>query len=374
MGLIQCPGCKGDVSDKAIACPKCGYSIKDYVQKENCITDNNIKEPHDFQKHVRIPKKIIAAIVGAVIVCIALVIVFVNSKGNDLNVKDITINQWKLVKSDAGETYEGELKSENKSPFIAVVGKYEEEDSLPALVYMENGSGTISVYESESEDPSLKYHPIGYMKGKTLKGTDISEFNYELSDYIDLDLVETTYCNLEMEIILNKKYTGLLMADIKNEDTNEDRINISIPIIDGKRYQHFVEEVEYKTRGANIKIIPKMFCESGKLMESEYETVRELSLDKDETENAISFHGDLGIRFKNISDGIVLYSETLLSGGDGTDIDKPQYARALSKDNICDIGIYNSSKKEKFIAEPAFDIEIKGYVPITFIKSNGGKI
>ena len=29
MGMIQCPECDGHISDKALSCPKCGYTGKD---------------------------------------------------------------------------------------------------------------------------------------------------------------------------------------------------------------------------------------------------------------------------------------------------------------------------------------------------------
>ena len=34
MALIKCPECKGDVSDKASACPTCGYPIKKRMSDE----------------------------------------------------------------------------------------------------------------------------------------------------------------------------------------------------------------------------------------------------------------------------------------------------------------------------------------------------
>lgn len=39
MALIKCPGCSKDISDKAIACPSCGYEMEKADQKESikCI-------------------------------------------------------------------------------------------------------------------------------------------------------------------------------------------------------------------------------------------------------------------------------------------------------------------------------------------------
>ena len=41
MGLIKCPECQHDVSDKAAACPKCGYPIAAYTQSAQPQTESN---------------------------------------------------------------------------------------------------------------------------------------------------------------------------------------------------------------------------------------------------------------------------------------------------------------------------------------------
>lgn len=41
MGLIRCPECGYEVSDKAVACVKCGFPLAEYVRKreKTCIVD-----------------------------------------------------------------------------------------------------------------------------------------------------------------------------------------------------------------------------------------------------------------------------------------------------------------------------------------------
>lgn len=49
MALIECPGCKGDVSDTAYNCPKCGYSISQLINCPECekkISKKNPECPH----------------------------------------------------------------------------------------------------------------------------------------------------------------------------------------------------------------------------------------------------------------------------------------------------------------------------------------
>ena len=35
MSLINCPECQHTVSDKAAACPNCGFGVKDYIEEQN---------------------------------------------------------------------------------------------------------------------------------------------------------------------------------------------------------------------------------------------------------------------------------------------------------------------------------------------------
>ena len=44
MAMIKCPECNADISDKAEACPKCGYELKKAENKETTGTDTEKKE------------------------------------------------------------------------------------------------------------------------------------------------------------------------------------------------------------------------------------------------------------------------------------------------------------------------------------------
>ncbi len=72
MALITCPECKKEISDKAKACPSCGYELQ-AVGKQLC-PDCNI-EPVPIKK-----KKSVSAggILGALIFIIAIPVLFVN--------------------------------------------------------------------------------------------------------------------------------------------------------------------------------------------------------------------------------------------------------------------------------------------------------
>ena len=55
MALIKCPECEGQVSDKAYACPHCGYPIKDMIKKHATLMTEYKPEymvVREMRKHV----------------------------------------------------------------------------------------------------------------------------------------------------------------------------------------------------------------------------------------------------------------------------------------------------------------------------------
>lgn len=64
MALIKCPECQAEISDKAISCPKCGYSA---VGREN-VTVESVKLPKKRFLHIGIVIGIIIFLIG--IMCI----------------------------------------------------------------------------------------------------------------------------------------------------------------------------------------------------------------------------------------------------------------------------------------------------------------
>lgn len=51
MALVQCPECGRDnVSDTAIACPECGFNVKQYVEEVNTAIEQHKKDEEEYQK------------------------------------------------------------------------------------------------------------------------------------------------------------------------------------------------------------------------------------------------------------------------------------------------------------------------------------
>ena len=94
MALIKCSECGQDVSDKASACPNCGYPIQ---RKQNM---QMVPEPQKHKKNN--PWKIIlAVIISLVIICFIPILVSKNTKGGTTHLSDLTFE----VDESTGRTY-----------------------------------------------------------------------------------------------------------------------------------------------------------------------------------------------------------------------------------------------------------------------------
>lgn len=83
MGLIICPECKNEVSDRAEACPKCGYPIAKRAQPETAQADapqNNAANGSEAKKKFdinKLPLKKLCIIIGAILlVCIIAAVAY----------------------------------------------------------------------------------------------------------------------------------------------------------------------------------------------------------------------------------------------------------------------------------------------------------
>lgn len=75
MALIRCPECNREISDKATACPGCGYPLKDNT-REISKKEQLLKEAEEKDK--QFIKK--AAVVMTVGVIIMLALIFILSR------------------------------------------------------------------------------------------------------------------------------------------------------------------------------------------------------------------------------------------------------------------------------------------------------
>lgn len=373
MALIKCPECGHLASDKAVKCPKCGYPIQEYLNgniekaqiqptydaSTNAAPPANIQPAPDQKKN-----KIMIAVVVACVVILAVLGTFLVSQlfAAKLTVENITIDKWRLTDSTEYEDYyEGTVTSDQKSPFIAVIGEYQDKKSSPRLVYREDGIGVLKTYEETNEDPSIKYRAIGYMSGKSINLSDI-KVKYTDSDYYDWSYSDYTSCDVLIDLEMNNTKTGLLVFDIINETTNETEKNIITVVVNGKAFYTYFAKLPYKARGIDVSIVPKLFCESASVARDDYVITEPYTAEKEETSYSNSYWGEETLTFTDYANGFILYTKELKEGGSPKNKNVIKNSRAFLCDEECILTTYDYVNEDETILMPKYEFNIIGYI------------
>lgn len=378
MALIKCPECEQSISDKASKCPKCGYLIQEYLSSkaEETQTENvndtsvNAENSADIQQaptQKKSKKKLVVALLAVCVVVVAAVAVIFGSSlfAPKLVVEDITISKWRLTdSSDYGDYYEGTITSEQKNPFIAVIGQYEDEESTPEFVYVEDGKGVIETYEDTDEDPSIKYRPIGYLGGTSVDISDI-KVKYKDSDYYDWSYSDSTSCDVLISVDMNNSKNGLLVFDVINETNNETERNMIAVVINGKAEYSYDAELPYKARGIDVSIVPKLFCESNAITQEDYVVEKAYTAEKNEGKYYTSYSGEETLAFADYADGFVLYTRELKEGGNKENRNVVRNLRVFLRDGECTLTTYDSVGEDETILMPKYEFDIIGYITWT---------
>ena len=368
MALIQCPECGQSVSDKAPRCPKCGYSIQEYLKEKEeadktpspdgaVLPENSRKTPQGPSKKNRKTLIFAAAACAAVIIAGVLLI----AGKNTVSVDDISISKWRLT--DAGnysDSYEGTVTAEQKKPFIAVIGQYDEEEQIPKFVYMENGEGTLETYEDSEDDPSIKYRAIGYLTGKAVRESDV-KIKYTDKNYSDSSYSESSSCSVTIDMEMNKTKTGLLLFDIVNETNKETERNLIATVVDGKTEYNYYASLPYKARGIDLSIVPKFFVESKAIKSEDYRVEKAYSVEKDE-DYWTSYSGEETFAFPDFSDGLLLYTKELTDGGNKENRNVLKYLSAFIHAEECTLHTYDYADTDQKILTPQYEFALVGYL------------
>lgn len=392
MALVKCPECGKEISDKAkrcIHCGKvfaedkpqiklcadcgkenpidaaecihCGYPFKDGIEKKNSFEmEEELNTPNSkakSNKKIKIICITILAIIFISIVCAALF-----RLNNSLSINEINISKWKLTdKGDYFDDYEGIVNSDESNSFIAVLGYYEEKesDNIPLFVYMKNGKGVIQLTElaENGDDPSIKYTAIGYMNGRIIKKSDISNIEYNESDYNDWS--DDTSCTVDIDIEMKRKMNGMLFMELKNDLTKDIERNVAVTIIDGKgEYSYYLSELPFKSRGVEVTAIPKFFCNATDIKENDFTIEKPFSVEKELS----SFSGKEELSFDGYDDGMIIYSEELQDGGKKEERGEVKNKVAYLKNNRCTLKTYTSDYSDDKILTPTYHFKIAAYL------------
>lgn len=366
MALIQCPECGQTISDKAEKCPKCSYPIATAEKNVNA-------EPEQITTEQTIPitenKKKKNTILSVCITAAAIVFVvgayfLVGLLGN-VTVNEIKLAKWKVTDTTSyGDYFEATVTSEQKKPFVAVIGSYDDEKAFPKLAFLQGGEGKLEIYSSDGDDPSIIFHPIGYYQTKEIKSSDLS-IKYKDSDYHDVSFGydEFTSCRVDIDINVNGNRNGLLLVDIENVTNNETDCSLLVPVINGEGKYTYLASLPYKSRGIDISISPVCFVKSKPITENDYTVDKAFSVKKEEGSYNDYYDGEGVWRFADFSDGIILYTMELTDGGDRAERGEVNYRKAFLHNHEITITSYDSANDG--VLMPKYDINLISYMPWT---------
>lgn len=362
MALIQCPQCGQTISDKAEKCPRCGYPI---VPVEKGIKDES--EVYALEKPVEKNKgrKRILLVVCIAVLAIAIGVGVFFTKGlhGAVTVADMKISKWKVTDTTSyGYYYEATITSEQKKPFVAVIGSYDDEDQFPQFAFVNNGEGRLEIYASDDDDPSIEYHPIGYYQAEEIKSSELS-VRYKDRDYYDSSYSESTWCYVDIEVKMNGNRNGFMLVDVENISNGETDHSLCIPVVNGEAKYAYYAELPYKSRGIEITVSPVCFVKGKPLTETDYSVDKVFSVKKEEGKYFSSYNGEGVWTFADFDDGLILYSMELTDGGDKADRGVVNNQMAFLHDHEITITSYNSATDGALM--PKYDIKLIGYLPWT---------
>lgn len=385
MALIKCPECGQMISDKAEKCPKCGYQMQDSLDTaEEAVTQGAAAEVEEAKEipaaeekqksrfslktvltsvaGAKKSKKKTAIIIAGIVLVMFAVLYAVGSANSTLKVNEISINKWRLTDSRwYSDYYEGSVTSDQKKPFVAVIAQYDDEDSRPELVYVENGEGIFSTLESTSSDPSVKYRAIGYLSGTRVDSKGMT-IKYKDRDYTDYSSQEESDCYVDIEMDMRNNKTGLLLFDVVNKTNGDRDSNLVAVVVKGKTQYSYYAELPYKSRGIEITIEPKLFCESSSVKQDDYTVEKNYSAEKEEGKYNTYYSGEMEIAFSDKQDGFALYTRELLEGGNKKNRNDVKNMYNFVHNGESKFTTYDSVDSDETILMPKYDFNIVGYI------------
>lgn len=362
MALIQCPECGQTISDKAEKCPKCGYPIAP-VEKVTISEPEVIAAEQPIIEKKSKKKIILIACIAVAVLALGVGAYFASSLLSTVTVNDIKLAKWKVTDSTSyGNDYEATVTSDQKKPFVAVIGSYDNEKAFPSFSFVKGGEGKLNMYVSDDVDPSVVYHPIGYYSADTIKSSELS-VKYKDRNYYDWSFDESTTCYVDIEVKVNGNRNGFLLVDIENITNKETDYTLRIPVINGEGKYSYYAELPYKSRGIEISVSPVCFVKSKPVSENDYTVDKAFAVKKGKGSYSEYYDGEGSWTFANFDEGLILYTMELTDGGEKADRGEVKYRMAFLHDHEITITSYDSA--EDGVLMPKYEINLIGYLPWT---------
>ena len=182
MGLIQCPECQNTVSDKAAACPKCGYPIASEVAentvKKSTPENNYTQENDEVERTVYRAGKDSGGIAKVMIflVIISIIILFINKWLAVMFMPLLVIIMTAVLLTYAGqkELYFTNKKVVGRNGFIAQKALNSPLDKINNLSVIQTPLGkTIEITTSSDKHTFYYIANADEFRDKLMKEIDI---------------------------------------------------------------------------------------------------------------------------------------------------------------------------------------------------------
>lgn len=365
MALIQCPECGSTVSDKAAQCPKCGCPLTATPPEPAASEPLKVDAAPVLQKKATAKKidkkKIILPVIFIAILASGVLGFRVYQKSN-ITVADLTISKWRLLESGSySDKYEATITSSQTQPFVAVIGEYDSESNNNDLVYMENGTGNFTTYESVDDDPSLVRVPVGYLKCDTVSDRDIADIKYKVSNYSDYG--GSTSCLAEITVEMKNKKTGVLLVEISNDMNKAVNDNFLICIVNGQgKASKYLNDLPEKSRGVTVTATPVAFCPAQTLQESDYTVLEPFAVEKNKTFN--SYSGSESIKLGDICEnGFLIYTTELTDGGNAEEVGEVNISSSVIANHLAKMSTYDYYDSDAKVITPQYTVTAVACMP-----------
>lgn len=382
MALTKCPECGNTISDKAEKCPHCGCPLGAANTAPTEAPQPPLQPTGEQSTGAAIAaKRKPVGKIGLVLLVVVLAVVLglLAWKNAAPTVKDISITKWKLTdQSKYSDTYTATVTSETKKPFVALIGYYASENTelddgtsmapMPDFVYMDGGEGQLEVTEYDDDDPSLKRVPIGYLSCKTISEKDVKQMSCTVTDYSDYS--DSTEADVDFEIELKSKESGILIFDIENDMTKGVETDYQVTIIDGKGSGTFyLWDLPVKSRGVEATLKPKAFCKAQKVKDGDYTVEKEFSIEKTDGKYYTQYNGNMQLRIADVCEnGVLLFTTELTEGGNAGKRGNVSNLRTVIYNHVASISTYDSCDADETMITPVYDINIMAYLPFKEIE------
>ena len=393
MALINCQNCGNKISDKAVACPKCGAAnLAVPSQTAASFAPLNAESGADNGKPKKNIIKKVVPIAVVVLFFAAAVTAAVLFIPKNIKVNSIEIESWTFQDDDeyySNGYYIGTVTADTKEPFIAVITNKNsgssDEDEIPntdtstdtssdndtnsdkspdyveisyspyTFVYMQDGTGEFKLADDEPNDYTVE----SYFVGETLSEKDFNEIKFEYTEYDDLDYLEETACSFNVSFEMKKPKSGILFCSRHNNLTNTESPVDCIVIINGEGIAYGNSLLPYKSRDTKaIEIKNMYFVPMSAFPEN---TVK---YDKNYFSNggySTLWEGE--VTTGEPIDGFLIFSKTLEKGGHKSDMGKEVYEITSMGDGVAHIYVFDYFMGEDF-ENPEYSYKFYGYVEV----------